>query len=237
MAVPKGSPNDALEGFEGAIAGLGLSDVIQLNALNRFSGCLTVQYDLSTGLVFFRDGEIIHAEYEGKVGEEAFYGVMRWPGGRFSLQPNVTTTSHSVKRSWKYLLMEAHRLLDESRSGRAGGPPPAAAPSRASPTLVERIRAIPGVAYALLLSSDGGRVADESYEAETLQGQTAYLTMVGQRLGEIFGSGPVQAAVVQGARQHLLLVATKQHHLSILVRGDHQPGVVEAEVRKLLGAR
>lgn len=237
MGPSNRSPTRAPEGFEGAIAGLGLSDVIQLNGLNRFSGCITVQYEDSTGLLFFRDGEIIHAEYAEKVGEEAFFEIMHWPGGRFSLQPNVTSASRSVNRSWKYLLMEAHRLLDEKRRSGALPPPlPREGPPRraSASTVVERIRQIPGVAYAVLLTKDGHRVGDDSYEAESLEGQAAYLAMVGTRLGGIFGVGDVVAAVTQGPDQNLLVLATRSHYLGVLVRGDAQPGAVEAEVRKIV---
>ena len=44
-----------------AIAGLTLAEAIETNAANRFSGCLTVQYGGSIGLIFFRDGELVHA--------------------------------------------------------------------------------------------------------------------------------------------------------------------------------
>jgi predicted regulator of Ras-like GTPase activity (Roadblock/LC7/MglB family) len=239
MGPPIRSSKDPSEGFEGAVAGLGLSDVIQLNGQNRFSGCIAVHYDISTGLVFFRDGEIIHAEQGAQVGEQAFYEIMQWPGGRFSLQPNVATTSHSIKRSMNYLLMEAHRLMDERRSGRpeSHSDEPEGEPKRdRAMTIVDRIRQIPGVAYAVLLTKDGARLGDESYEGESLEGKTAYLALLAGRLGQVFGAGEILAATVQGTDQHLLLLATKQHHLSVLVKGDSQPGVVESEIRKLVAA-
>ena len=67
-------------GFEGAVAGLTLPDVIQMNALNRFSGCISVHFGQHAGLIFFRDGEIIHAEQGEKTGEDAFYEILQWPG-------------------------------------------------------------------------------------------------------------------------------------------------------------
>jgi len=239
MGPPIRSPKDASEGFEGAIVGLGLSDVIQLNGQNRFSGCITVHFDISTGLLFFRDGEIIHAEQGSRIGEQAFYEIMQWPGGRFSLQPNVTTTGHTIKRSVSYLLMEAHRLMDERRSGRLETPEgaPEEEPRRdRAMTIVDRIRQIPGAAYAVLLTKDGARLGDDSFEAESLEGKTAYLAMLAKRLGQAFGAGEVLAATVQGTDQHLLLLATKQHHLSVLVKGESQPGLVESEIRKLVAA-
>jgi len=42
-------------GFEGGVAGLGLADLIQLNAGSRFSGCYRVRHDDRVGLIFFRE--------------------------------------------------------------------------------------------------------------------------------------------------------------------------------------
>lgn len=241
MGPPNESHKSEDAGFEGSVAGLGLADVIELSANNRFSGCVSVRHEQSTGLVFFREGEVIHAEHEGTRGEEAFYAIMQWPGGRFSVEPNVSTTSRTIERSWKFLLMEAHRLMDEQQSGRQPVPEQApggeVAPGAAGDPIVQRIRQIDGVAHAVLLTKDGGRLGDDSYEAETLQGQTAYLAMLGKRLGEIFQVGEVLAATVQGSQQHLLLLASRTNDLSVLVKGDHQPGAVEAEIRKVVAAR
>ncbi len=238
MGPKNESQKTASEGFEGSVVGLGLTDVIELNANNRFSGCVSVRHDTSTGLIFFRDGEVIHAEQGGIRGEMAFYEILQWPGGRFSLEPNVATTSRTIERSWKFLLMEAHRLMDERRSGRqpAGRTAAAPAPGRAG-SATQRIRQIQGVAYAVLLGKDGIRLGDDSYEAETLEGQTAYLAMLGRRLGEIFQVGEALAATVHGTDQHLLLLASKTHDLSVMVKGTEQPGAVEAEIRKLVTAR
>jgi predicted regulator of Ras-like GTPase activity (Roadblock/LC7/MglB family) len=238
MGPHKDSRQTAHEGFEGSVAGLGLADVIELSANNRFSGCVSVRHDFATGAIFFRDGEVIHAEQDGIRGEEAFYAILGWPGGTFSVDPNVATTSRTIQRSWKFLLMEAHRLKDERRRSVPATPSslPAAAPGGGAGSTMQRIRQVPGVAYAILLGKDGRRVGDDSFEAETLEGQTAYLALLGKKLGEIFQLGDPLVATVRGEQQHLLLMASKTHDVSVLVRGDEQPGAVEAEIRKVVTA-
>ncbi len=236
------SPNESLkrpgDGFEGEIVGLGLSDVIQLNVHNRFSGCITVQYEQARGLLFFRDGEIIHAEQGGKIGEEAFYDILEWPAGRFSLQKNVATTRSTIQKNWQHLLLDAHRVLDERRAGRKGQPPRVPQEAGAKPAgpseIIEKLRRIPGVAYAVLQTKEGLRAGDDSYEAEVLAGQAIYLAIVGKQLGSVFQAGEVASATVQGAARHLVLFATKNHYLSVLVHGESQVGAVEAEVRRAL---
>lgn len=247
--MPQSNRSAKAAGFEGSVAGLGLTDVIAMNAENRFSGCIAVECDISRGLVFLRDGEIVNAELDGKSGEEAFYEIMQWPSGSFSLEPNVATTRQTITRPWKFLLMEALRIGDERRTGRVptpSSPPAASSPSAPSPApaaparpmgTAERVRQIPGVAVDVVLTKQGERVDGDGFEAEKLAGQTVYLTSIGARLGAIFGSGEMVAAVVQGTTQHLLHLASRKYDLSVLIDGDAQPGAVEAEIRRLLAPK
>ncbi len=236
-SVPRRPPDAG-----GDIIGLGLVDVIQINQQNRFSGCIAVESAVGAGLLFFRDGEIIHAEQGKRVGEEAFYDMLEWPRGKLRLQPNVATTRSTIQKSSQHLLLEASRVKDERRAGRNPGgaasdsaPHDAAArPPLRSSDVIERLRRIPGIAYAALHGKDGAQVGDDSYQAEVLAGQATFLSMLGDQLGAVFQAGSILSASVHGTTHHLLLFATKTHFLSILVRGDSQAGAVEAEVRKVL---
>jgi len=232
------------DGFEGAVAGLTLPDVIQMNALNRFSGGITVHYRQKTGVIFFRDGEIIHAEQDENIGERAFYEILRWPGGKFNLQPKVTTTSSTIREGWKFLLLEACRLADESRNRPPGqrqstekSSPEGRGGNGMNATVSGKLSHIPGVDQAVLLTKEGTPVGDAGYAAENLAARAIYLAMIGDRLGDIFGVGTVKAATLQGKTEHLLLFESKNHYLSIAVNGESQPGVVEAEVRKALSPK
>ena len=108
-----------IDGFEGEITAAGLSDIVQFTAQNRFSGCVEVVYERRRGLIFMRDGEILHAEQGGLAGDAAFYEILSWPAGRFSLQENVTSTRSTIKASCQFLVLEAHRLIDERRAASA----------------------------------------------------------------------------------------------------------------------
>lgn len=233
----------AYAGFEGAVAGLTLPDVIQLNGHARFSGCITVEDGSRTGAIFFRDGDIIHAEQGDAVGELAFYRIIEWPGGRFSLKPKVTTTSHTVRQSLNYLLLEAHRLMDERRqeggavAGHSAGTGRDAGEGGQMGGIPARLRGIAGIDYAVVLGGDGSPVADSSFAAERLAAQALYLGMVGSRLGRAFGMGDIRSAAVEGREQHLLVYASRGHYLSIAVRGTYAIGGVEAEVRQALAPK
>jgi predicted regulator of Ras-like GTPase activity (Roadblock/LC7/MglB family) len=228
-------------GFEGDITGLGLSDIIQLDAVNRFSGCIDVQYEDLQGLIFLREGEVIHAEQGGRTGEAAFYEIVSWPGGRFSHKENVATTRRSIQRSCQFLLLEAHRLLDEGRAARGvnpAPPAPATAAPAARPTspgaVLQALREIPGVVQAVIQGKDGARIGDEGYESEIAAGQAQYVAMVGRQLGEKLQAGAMHSVVVQGATRHVLLLVAKHHLVTVLVDAAAQVGAVEGAVRKTL---
>ena len=42
---------EAVSGFQGEIAGLSLADVIQIKGHNRYSGCITVEYQDHRGAI------------------------------------------------------------------------------------------------------------------------------------------------------------------------------------------
>lgn len=236
MSPPSEARGSFHDGFEGEITGLGLADLIQLAAHNRFSGCIDVRAEGRRGLIFFREGEIVHAEQGAKVGEGAFQDVLRWPGGKFSLQPNLASTRSTIRKGWQHLLLEAHQVMDEERVGRGreapfSTPPPGRPPAAG----LERLRRIPGVAEVVLQRRDGSPLGDDSYPAEVLAGQALYLALVAEQLGAVFRAGEILSASVQGERHHLLLFASRGHFLTVLAHGEAEVGPLDTEVRRQLG--
>ncbi len=238
-------PATSAAGFEGEISGLGLSDIVQLSAVNRFSGCIEVRYEGRRGVVFMRDGQIIHAEHGTLTGEPAFYEIVSWPGGRFTLQEKVATTRSTISKSCGFLLLEAHRLMDErgavafaapARNPSAPAPAAtAAAPRQATAaSVLERLRAIPGALHAVVQPKDGSRIGYDSYDAESLGGYALYLAHAGRRLSDALKAGDIASAVVQGSTRHLLVISTRAHLVALVVAADTEVGTAELEMRRAL---
>lgn len=224
-------------GFHGDVSGLSLTDIIQLNATNAFSGCITAQQGDRVGRIFFREGRVIHAEQGAMVGEEAFCDLMEWRSGRFRLEPNIATTRQTIKKTTQFLLMEAHQIIDERRARRSSAPaaPPPAAAARAAPaTLGAQLAAVPGVRYAVVAGKDGA-CDDPSFRGQALAGEAAYLAAAGSRLGAALGAGEPQSIVAHRDPEHLFVFASRGRHLAVLVDGGREVGAVEAELAKVLG--
>jgi len=238
MTAFDNAPGKGPAGFGGEIAGFSLADVLQLNIQNRFSGCISVDSEDGAGRIFLRDAEVVHAEANGQVGEEAFYEILSWPEGRFSLQSNVSAARTSIQKGWRHLLLDAHRIIDERRAGKAP-PAPVATPvpgrQMATYNVLAELKRIPGVKDAVVERTDGERAEQESYQAEVLAGHAQYLAMVASQLGAAFGAGELLGLSLQATTQHLVMLRGRNRVLVAQVAADREAGAVEAEIRKLLG--
>lgn len=111
---------DALQGsaggFGGHIESIQLPDIIQLIGMSRRTVTLNITADQGKAALFFDDGEIIHAQSGELIGEEAFYEIFRWTGGRFTFSPLPPDTPQTVTQSWQGLLIEAARREDEAKA-------------------------------------------------------------------------------------------------------------------------
>jgi CheY-like chemotaxis protein len=119
--------DDGLErkrvGFSGAISVQTLPDIVQLYALSSASGVLRVRHRTGEGCISFERGTIPHATAPHKTGADAFYQIMLWSGGQFTMQLGTTPPVRSIHASWADLLMESCRLIDDHhRQLEASGP-------------------------------------------------------------------------------------------------------------------
>lgn len=226
-----------ISGFQGAVAGLSLTDVIQLKGHNKYTGCITVNYDGSEGIIYFADGEIIHAVQGDDTGEEAIYKIIKWPGGNFNIHPEMTTNVCTIHYRTDFLLLEALRRLDEERLGGVdpgSGKGPSVTPRRTMSKIAARLQDINGITYAVLLDKEGTPLQDTSTEAIALASKGFFLATTGNRFGELMGLGDIKASAVQTHNFHLLMYDSKQHYLSIAVKPDYNLDSVESEIKSAL---
>ncbi|KAB0671482.1 DUF4388 domain-containing protein [Oryzomonas sagensis] len=228
---------DTINGFQGSVAGLSLTDVIQLKGHNKYTGCITVEYGEQKGAIYFADGEIIHAELGAESGEEAIYRIIKWPGGTFNIRPEMTSNVCTIHYRTDFLLLEALRRMDEENAGApesSGESAPAVAPRRTMSKVAARLQDIEAVTYAVLLDKDGNPLQDNSIEAVALAAKGLFLATAGNRFGELMGLGEIKAAAVQTKQYHLLMYDSKQHYLSIAVKPESNLDGVEREIKAVL---
>ena len=98
------------EGFEATIGGLSPADIIQLKCLRRATGAIEFSNEDRFGLVWFDDGEVIHAESEcigeRHTGMKAFAAIVSWRTGDVREVPQAGKTGRTIHKSWQALLMD-----------------------------------------------------------------------------------------------------------------------------------
>jgi predicted regulator of Ras-like GTPase activity (Roadblock/LC7/MglB family) len=190
------------------------------------------------GVIYFADGEIIHAVQGNLTGEEAIYEIIKWPGGNFNIHPEMTSNVCTIHYRTDFLLMEAVRRMDEERAGVGDSSNPTSGPSvtprRTMSKVAARLQEINGVTYAVLLDKEGAPLQDSSMEAVALANKGFYLARTGTQLGDLMGLGEVKAAAVHTHDFHLLMYDSKQHYLSIAVKPEFNLDTVEAEIKTAL---
>jgi Domain of unknown function (DUF4388) len=101
--------------FQGSLKELPLPDIIQLVSVSGKTGKFTLTRDAEKGLIYLKNGQMIHAAVGELVGEEAIYALAIWNHGEFQFSPNEEGSQQTITKSNTNLLMEAARRLDEWR--------------------------------------------------------------------------------------------------------------------------
>ncbi|MBP1626042.1 MAG: hisitidine kinase [Holophagaceae bacterium] len=105
--------------LRGSLQSIALSDVLQLLHINRKTGKLFVTHDQEKGILFVRNGEVIHAEMGDLAGEPAAFNVLEWEKGLFEFATPAFNCPNSINRSLPDLLMEGARTCDTRRRFRS----------------------------------------------------------------------------------------------------------------------
>lgn len=222
-------------GFDGEVSGMSLTDLLQIKAMGRFSGRIVVEQNGSSGHLFFRDGDLVHAQLDLFEGKYAFARILAWGGGTFRAEPKVSTTRQTINESFQFLLLDALRLQDEIAAGmEPQNPASGAAQVPKGGGMKERLSGIAGLQDVALTDRSGTVVQSIGNNAEALAAQGMYLVSTSARIGDELGLGSFKGAVVQGITGHVVSLEGAKNYLFVGVQGEAKPSAVEAEVRRAL---
>jgi DNA-binding response OmpR family regulator len=101
------------KGFQGKVFDVQLTDIIQMNCLGRLTTALVITRNVEKGVIYFNEGEIIHAECGEKKGSDAFYRILSWDEGEFISNIGFIPPVQTIFQSWEHLLVEAMRRTDD----------------------------------------------------------------------------------------------------------------------------
>jgi predicted regulator of Ras-like GTPase activity (Roadblock/LC7/MglB family) len=85
-----------------------------LNCLGRQTLALKIVQEDEIGYIYFDEGNIVHSATNNFEGENAFYYILSWQGGEFSIYRNQRAPLETINKGWQSLLLEALRRVDEN---------------------------------------------------------------------------------------------------------------------------
>jgi CheY-like chemotaxis protein len=101
---------------EGDLQQIGLSDLLQVFAMNKKDGVLAVTSSRKNGYIFVSGGHVINARVGQIEGAKAFYRMLMWDQGKFRFTPGHPQTEVRINISTDQLLLEGMRQNDEMRA-------------------------------------------------------------------------------------------------------------------------
>ncbi len=101
------------QGITGRLESLALPDIFQILSLGLKTAKVSLEIDSKSGVIWFVDGSVVHAECGGKTGVEACYAMLRWKHGSFRIEHGLMTDASSIEVDTMMVVMEGLRLLDE----------------------------------------------------------------------------------------------------------------------------
>jgi predicted regulator of Ras-like GTPase activity (Roadblock/LC7/MglB family) len=107
-------------GMQGNLRDMTLADLIQHTCQDRKTARLSVRKGECEASLFFKDGNVVHAQAGPEAGEEVIFQVLQWEDGNFNFETGVEPPSISITRGWSSLLIEGARRLDETVKTRIG---------------------------------------------------------------------------------------------------------------------
>ena len=101
--------------IRGRLSEMNIIDLLQSLELGHKTCSLTFKHGSEDCRMFFSEGQIHHAESGPITGDQAVYRVAGWADGSFQIDFNGRSAKRTTTQSTQGLLMEALRLLDESK--------------------------------------------------------------------------------------------------------------------------
>ena len=94
--------------FSGTLLNIELINLVQLICLAKSNHAISVKSNFGKCAIYARSGQLYHAECGEHRGEEAFFEILHWRGGKFvAVLHEALKTPPSITSRWEYLLVQA----------------------------------------------------------------------------------------------------------------------------------
>ena len=198
--------------LEGDLKLMSLASIVQINCEERNQAQLLLNYQGKSGTIYFKDGEMVHAEASGKTGDEAVYELLGWDDGSFRLKMGAEPGLRTIDTPWSGIILEGMRRIDESTAGwspdwdEENFLEPAELENPLEERIIKAIVSLTGVESAMIIGPEGSLVSQENFlEPEVEINRGVYLIEKGEIIGGYLEGGNLERIVLTTAEGRIYL--------------------------------
>lgn len=207
---------------KGDLQDMNLTNIISINCNERNQARLFIRNREREAVVFFEDGQIVHANLDSQTGEDVIYEILTWDEGEFELEQGVSSPMRTVTAGWSAMLLEGMRRIDESTAGWEveWDGLETQETKRTKDNIAERmvrgLKRIVGIEGALICSQEG-RVLSQETSTNPVK-EAGLAASVGRRaeaMSAILDAGRLKQAVMTGDKRRVMVV-THEHNYVVV---------------------
>jgi len=194
----------------GNLKDLRLPSLIQLNCMERNTAKLTIEHGSKYGFVYFENGQVVHAEFEPDIGEDAIARLLGLYTGNFKVESGIRAPVKSINKHWNNLLLDSLHQVDDSEDN----------PERKFAHLFERLFTVRGVQNISILNQDGTVVASSAADGITENYLFGFAQLQAAKMGEAIGyEMPEFVSVAAAGKKYIF---TKYNTLNVAIEMEQK---------------
>ena len=91
-------------------------DVLQMCCLSRRGGAVQIVKGTQSGIVYLRDGQIVHAETLATQGQSALLEIVGWSSIEFAYDGAVRSPAETITLPWDAALIDAVKQYKQTKT-------------------------------------------------------------------------------------------------------------------------
>lgn len=204
--------------LEGDLQMMNLSSIIQINCEERNLAQLTLNHKGKVGVIYFKDGGMIHAEAGDLSGDDAIYSLLNWDSGSFRLKMGEEPANRTIHKSWSELLLEGMRRIDESTAGWSTeledkeDQPAEDTGNQIQNRIVKALSSIRDVESAVICSLDGTIIAqNKSADPASEVALGEFVQTKAELISGFMDAGLMERVVLSGFEKRIIMQSQGDH--------------------------
>lgn len=206
----------------GNLGDMSLVNLISLSCNERNQARLILRGSEREAVVFFADGQIVHASLDSLQGEEVIYELLTWREGEFELEQGVESPMHTVTAGWSGMLLKGLSRIDESKAGLevAWDEVEVDATKQTSDKIAQRmvraLQLINGIEGALMCSREGAVLSHDTHDDLTKEAAlTAFVGCRAEALGVLLKAGLCKEVFLVGEKRRMMIATHEQNYVGL----------------------